>query len=140
MKRLGIVVVALVIAAVVVYFGAWRPFDFRGRQIGDMVLLRHYRYVVDEFKKQHGIDPSTLEAAFTLEDPPYFKAMKDSWGHQLVYESDGGQFVLIAHGMDGTGDGPDNLTRHSIEARRVCGDWNADLVLSDAAELRTCGK
>jgi len=72
------------------------------------------------------------------------KLLSDAWGNKLAYQSDGGTFVLVSYGRDGKPDGNDYRALRALGDHPpgfdICGNYDADEVMSDRGWHRLCGK
>lgn len=81
------------------------------------------------------------QAMETPDVPRLCKTGKDRWGNAIHYESKGDRYVLVSFGRDGKPDGVDYWRlREQNTYRRVCGDLDADYVVSDRGSHQGCGK
>jgi hypothetical protein len=116
--------------------------------------MQSLRQLLEAFHERHGYYPKKLEQAvddvdLKPEAHAFFRAASDSWGHALQYRTGEGGFLLISPGRDGALDRPSywearrdsaNLDGQGPEYWRVCKDSRVDLVASDKAWHRCCGK
>jgi hypothetical protein len=112
-------------------------------QINNMMLGRSYCVELERQKQANGQYPSRLPSLTS--DYPYqrlgIRDGYDYWGHEFHYESKGSAFILVSYGRDGVPDGLDSWkVREENKRHKICGDWDADQVMSDQGEPRICGK
>ncbi len=68
----------------------------------------------------------------------------DRWGHLLSYEKLADGYLLVSYGRDGKPDGSNYRSLRSQgdhpSGYSICGQWDADEVVSDKGWHRLCGK
>jgi len=80
---------------------------------------------------------------------PNAQDLLDAWGRPFVYGHDKERFILVGLGRDGLPDGSDYWevrdtclfrSAQDIACARICGNPDADTLLSDRGRHRLCGK
>ena len=142
LKRLLLLGSALLISGAIILTWAIHRTNLWGTQIANLVLARDYWTLLEEYYKTHHTYPETL--ALIQPDAPqnWGPFGLDAWGHPFNYTTDGVHFRLISYGRDNTPDGVDYsaMVPAGREYRRICGEWNADQVLTEHGFLSMCGK
>ncbi|MEM7244776.1 MAG: hypothetical protein AAF533_05500 [Acidobacteriota bacterium] len=113
-------------------------------QVRDMTGLRDRPALVERYHEVHGRYPATLDetlALVTETDPTHWRSSRDGRGVPLAFASGEDWFVIVALGRDRALD--EGMTIESYldaEYRNVCGDLDADQVITHQSWVRSCGK
>ncbi|HEV2063891.1 MAG TPA: hypothetical protein VGS00_05025, partial [Thermoanaerobaculia bacterium] len=101
---------SLVLIAAVAYALVIRPLHLRGEQIGNLVQMRGYTYVLDAYRKAHGRYPTSLGLAIAEAEAPQPELIAElnRWGHKVLYQVADQRYPLVSYGRDGK---PDGITR-----------------------------
>jgi hypothetical protein len=148
-----LVVTSFLVAAaalgLLLYRQALEPTLSRARQVRTCADMQSFRHILAEYKEKNGRYPNTLrEAVASGTNAAYFIKGLDGWGRPLFYESQGSgsAYVLVSYGRDGQPDYEVEYwwIRSTYGERRyapeACPTFNADLIASDVAFHRSCGK
>jgi hypothetical protein len=140
------VALSLLLAAIA-YGIVVRPILAASTQIPNFELMKTYVRGLEAYKQQQGFYPERLSDA--VRERPVFghpiEIGQDLWGHPLSYRRDGGMFLLVSFGRDGTPDGTDygSLTPSTVwrqDEAKACKNPDADQVVSEKGWLRACAK
>ena len=133
-------ILALTALVVVVYFWQVRPAVGRSRQVRSLADMQTIGRCVDQYKKDHGVYPESLNLAIAAYSSNTFS--RDGFGGPYFYEARDGGFILVSFGAGGKPDGIDywSLRNEAAPMERVAGDFSADQVLSDRGWIREAGK
>ena len=117
----------------------------RGRQVRNVSDMRAYREAVEEYAQNRGHLPLTLEEAVREWPKKKWGTLlrgQDNWGHFVVYLPSGTEYLLVSFGRDGKPDGTQyaQLRAANAEDEAACNDLDADVVMSDRGEHRSCHK
>lgn len=142
--RLGGVGLLLLGAAYVLWLVWVRPDFVAGRQVSNWADMSIYVHFLDEYRQSHGRYPDTLEDAVPHGHARRDRglASRDTYDHELHYESDGHRFLLASFGHDGTRDVAEYRQAPGKGAVEFdpCLDWNVDTVYSSDGIRHLCGK
>jgi Type II secretion system (T2SS), protein G len=150
--RRAVLTVALfgLLVATLGYALVVRPMLDQGRQVATCANMRVTREILSRYRARQGLYPPTIAEAveadeLTAASRKFFAAARDSWGHQLHYESRGSAYILVSYGSDGKADGLDYWrVREQAQPRTTGGGCSpptaADLIASDVAFHTCCGK
>jgi type II secretory pathway pseudopilin PulG len=133
-------VLALTALVAVLYFWQVRPAVGRSRQVRSLADMQTIGRCLDQYKKDHGAYPESLEPAISAYSPNPFS--RDGFGGPYFYETRDGGFILVSFGAGSKPDGIDywSLRNDAASVERVAGQFSADQVLSDRGWLREAGK
>jgi hypothetical protein len=135
MKRRVVIAVVGVFAVgcVAAYAVAVRPRLLVMRQIANHADCQGWDAWIKGFRQEHGSYPTELPS----------RAI-DRWSHPLHYKRMADGYLLISFGRDGKPDGSDYLALRNLgdhpSGYRICGQYDADEVMSDRGWHRVCGK
>ena len=103
------------------------------QQVANHASCQHWDSWIKDYRQEHGDYPATL--------PPQ---AVDRWGYPLRYNRLTDGYLLISFGRDGKPDGSDYLALRNLgdhpPGYRICGQMDADEVMSDRGWHRVCGK
>lgn len=142
-KLAAVVTVLVVGSAAAIYGGIVRPRLLGARQVYNHARCQGIDACVRQYFETAGRFPLTLGEAV----PQALRAgdqVLDGWGHEFLYKSDGKTFLLVSYGRDGKSDGSDYLALRASgnhpPGDSICGQYDADEVMSDVGWHRLCGK
>jgi hypothetical protein len=146
------VFIAVVALAMLAYFQILAPTVSRARQVRTCADMQSLRDILASYYQKYGRYPDSLRLAISEFVAPssrsYLNRGIDAWGNALYYESQGSgsAYVLVSYGRDGR---PDfdvaywwirSTYTDRPYAPEACRTFDADIIASDVAFHRTCGK
>jgi hypothetical protein len=143
--------VAVAALGLLAYRQAIEPTVSRARQVRTCADMQSYRAMLDAYHSKHSRFPDSLQDAVregvAKEHQAFFLKAEDAWGHPLLYESQGSgsAYILVSYGLDGLPDGMEYWWLRTTYGERryapeACPTFNADIIASDLAFHRPCGK
>jgi len=139
----AIAVLLLVALATGGYWAMLRPRLLTGRQIRNHADCQAVDAYLRQYFESNRRYPAQLADALRPH-PRGLDLLTDTWGHPLLYESDGTMFLLVSYGRDGRPDGSDYRVLRALgdlpNGWNICGNYDADEVMSDLGWHRLCGK
>jgi hypothetical protein len=114
------------------------------KQVQNLVLIREYEHGLEAHRARTGSYPVSLADA--IQNQPVIGRPipigQDLWGNPMSYSRMADGFLLVSFGRDGKPDGTnyEQLRREGKLDNAPCHDVNADQIVSDRGEHRTCGK
>jgi len=128
------------------------PTVSRSRQLRTSAEMKTYRAILDAYRSLRLRFPETLQIAVrevgvTGGGETSLLKAEDAWGHPLLYETrgSGSAYILVSYGHDGRPDGSDYWWLRSAFGERgyapeACPTFDADIIASDLAFHRPCGR
>lgn len=142
-KIATITMIVLLGAAATIYGGIVRPRVLSARQVYNHACCQGVVAYLRQCFETTGRYPATLRGCAANGQTGGGLPL-DGWGHQFLYRSDGKTFVLVSYGRHGHPDGRDTLavkgSGNSPPGSSICGNYDADEVVSDTGWQRFCGK
>jgi hypothetical protein len=144
LARFYLAALIFLVVSGVVYGVVVRPFLLGMKQVQNLVSVREYARGLEAYRARAGSYPSTLAEA--IQSQPVFghpiPVGLDLWGNPISYSRVADGFLLVSYGRDGKPDGTnyEQLRREGKLDNAPCRDVNADQIVSDRGEHRTCGK
>ena len=125
--------------AIAMYASSMQPRILEGMQRRSHAALRRLKARVDADVRRAG------------GPPPSIRPVRDGWGHEVLYLTDGRGFVIVSPGRDGKPDreGYEDLLASAPAPadqpgregpRDICGFFDADEVLTDRGWVAACGE
>jgi hypothetical protein len=148
MRRRSLLVVLLASGAIsAFYVGCVRPVVVGLRQVKTTANIHIVCAYLEEYRREHHTYPAELSTALppTLSSDDRAAFLTDAWGYPLHYQAREAAFILVSYGADHMPDGPDYWAIRSSFGNaayklEACHDPRSDIIASDIAFQRPCGK